>query len=395
MNRLVVLVCGPHRDALSGVSTHVNLLMGSSLAEDFELVHFQVGSEGRREGPIRRLLRLVASPFALFATILFRQVGVVHLNTSLNRRAYWRDLAYLLVAKLLRARVVWQVHGGALPEDFCGSQPGGLAFLRWSLGLPDLVVVLASSELAAYVELVPEQRVVAIPNGIDCRPFAVVPTGRSGTRRALNLVYIGRLAREKGLYETLQALRIAVELGVDARLVLAGDGPERSALERFALALGVAGRVRFPGPAFGADKVALLAGADVAILPSYSEGLPYALLEAMAAGTPMLATPVGAIPDVMTHGIHGYFVKPRDCLAIAEALSVFSRERERLAWMSRACRKRVLAAYSIERLARELAVHYRALAGGLALGAVGVVPMGAREAAARRRREPAGTTRGS
>ena len=385
MNRPVVLVCGPDRAAISGVSTHVNLLMGSSLAEDFDLVHFQVGSEGRKEGAPSRLLRLLASPFALFAAILFRQVAVVHINTSLNTRAYWRDLVYLLVAKALRARVVWQVHGGDLPREFCRRHRGGLAFLRWSLGLPDLVVVLASSELAAYTELVPGQRVVTIPNGIDTRPFARIPTVRSSPKRALRIVYIGRLAREKGLYEALQAIRIVAELGIDARLVLAGDGPEREALERFSRSLGVASRVAFPGPAFGEDKVTMLAGADVAILPSYSEGLPYALLEAMAAGIPVLATPVGAIPDVVTHGIHGHLVKPRDCLAIAEAISVLARDRERLSWMSRACRKRVLAAYSVERLARELALHYRALAGGLAFGTAGVVPLTPREIVARPR----------
>ena len=149
LNHPVVLICGPHRDAISGVSTHLNLLMGSSLAEDFDLIHFQVGSEGRREGAVARLLRLVLSPFALFATILFRHVTIVHLNTSLNPRAYWRDLAYLLVARLLRARVVYQVHGGALPQQFFAKSPRLTAFLRWTLGLPDLVVVLAKVELEA------------------------------------------------------------------------------------------------------------------------------------------------------------------------------------------------------------------------------------------------------
>jgi glycosyltransferase involved in cell wall biosynthesis len=87
----------------------------------------------------------------------------------------------------------------------------------------------------------------------------------------------------------------------------------------------------------------------------------------MAAGVPVLATPVGAIPDVVTHGIHGHLVPPRDSVAIAEAICELARNRERLSWMSRACRKRVLAAYSIERLARELAEHYRAPARSLAL----------------------------
>ena len=116
MNPPVVLILGPHRAAVSGVSTHVNLLMDSSLGGDFELIHFQVGSEGREEGALARVLRLLASPFALAATLVFRRVAIVHINTSLNLRAYWRDLAYLLVARAFGARVLYQVHGGALPR---------------------------------------------------------------------------------------------------------------------------------------------------------------------------------------------------------------------------------------------------------------------------------------
>jgi glycosyltransferase involved in cell wall biosynthesis len=369
MSQTTVLLCGPHRAALSGVSTHLNLLMDSTLADDFELLHFQVGSEGRREGVVTRLLRLVLSPFALFATILFRHVDIVHLNTSLNPRAYWRDLAYLLVAKLLRARVLYQVHGGALPQDFFAGHALLTRWLRASLRLPDMVVVLAGVELEAYREFVPDQLVVKLPNGIDCRPFGRVPTVLSRTDHPLRLVYIGRLAREKGLYEMLQALRLAVHIGTDARLIVAGDGPEAEGLRRCATALGIGSRVSFVGAVFGDAKIRLLAMSDVAVLPSYAEGLPYALLEAMAAGRPVLATPVGAIPDVATDGTHGYLVAPRDPAAIAEAIGKLAGDREGLSWMSRACRKRALAAYSIERLARELALHYRQLLQGIAVSA--------------------------
>jgi glycosyltransferase involved in cell wall biosynthesis len=361
MNRTTVLLCGPHRGAMSGVSTHLNLLMGSTLSEDFELLHFQVGSEGRDEGAIARWLRLAASPFALFATIVLRHVDVVHLNTSLNPRAYWRDLAYMLVAKLLRARVLYQVHGGELPQAFFAKRPLLTRWLRWSLGLPDMVVVLASVELEAYRAFVPGQSVVKLANGIDCRPFARVPTVRSRSDHPLRLVYIGRLAREKGLYETLQALRLVVHMGVDARLVIAGDGPEAEGLQRNAVGLGIGSRVSFLGPVFGEAKVRMLGMSDVAVLPSYAEGLPYALLEAMAAGLPVLATPVGAIPDVACDGTHGYLVPPRDPGAIAEAITRLAADREALSWMSRACRN------SIERLARELTLHYRSLAQGMSV----------------------------
>jgi len=373
VNRPVVLILGPHRDAVSGVSTHLNLLLGSSLADDYEMVHFQVGGEGRGEGALGRLLRLAASPFALFATILFRHVSVVHINTSLNLRAYWRDLAYLWISKLLRARVLYQVHGGELPHRFFERSALLTGFLRWTLAAPDLIVVLAQVELEAYRSFVPEQNVLAMPNGIDCGPFAQVPTVRSRPEYPLRLLYVGRIAREKGLYETLQGVRLAHELGIDARLLVAGEGPEAPRLRRYAQALGIAPRVTFAGPVFGNDKVKLFAGADVVMLPSYSEGLPYALLEAMAAGIPVIATPVGAIPDVMAHGTHGYLVPVRNGRAIAEAIAAMGSNREQLSWMSRACRRRIRAAYEIERLAREFSQRYAELRGDVLLPAATAV----------------------
>ena len=305
------------------------------------------------------------SPFALAAAIVFRHASVVHINTSLNPRAYWRDLAYLFVARALGARVVYQVHGGALPRRFFAGQPALTRFLRWTLMLPDTLFVLARCEFEAYREFLPARDVVVLPNGIDCRPFSLVPVVECAEDAPLNIVYIGRIAREKGLYEALQGVRIAHELGVDARLVVAGGGPEQDRLERYAHALGISTRVTFAGPVFGADKVRLLDGAHVMLLPSYSEGMPYALLEAMAAGIPVVATPVGAIPDVLADGTHGFLVPPRDGKAIAEALAVMAGDRERLSWMSRACRRRIRAAFSIERLAAELGLHYARLCGGM------------------------------
>jgi glycosyltransferase involved in cell wall biosynthesis len=363
MNRPTVLILGPHRAAVSGVTTHVNLLMDSSLADEYELVHFQVGSEGRNEGPIAKLLRLLLSPFALAATILFRHVTLVHINSSLNPRAYWRDLAYLFVAKAMGARVLYQVHGGKLPLEFFAGHRALTAFLRWTLSLPDAIVVLAQCELAAYRDFVPDQEVVAIPNGIDTRPYAAVPTVNAPADKPLRLLFFGRLDRAKGLYEILQGLRLASELGVDARLVIAGTGPEEDRLKRYAHALGVGARTVFVGPIFGRDKVKLMAGSDVMLLPSYSEGLPYALLEGMAAGLPVIATPVGAIPDVMSEGIHGCLIPPRDGRAVAEALALLHGDREKLSWMSRAARRRIRAAFSIDRVAGDFRFQYARLCG--------------------------------
>ena len=105
-------------------------------------------------------------------------------------------------------------------------------------------------------------------------------------------------------------------------------------------------------------KALLLSQADILVLPSYAEGLPYALLEGMAAGAVPVATPVGAIPDVMTDGVHGLLVPLRDAGAITAAVARLVQDRSLLARMSAASRKRIAASYSLERLAADFAVLY-------------------------------------
>ena len=356
MKRPVVLLLGPSREAISGVTTHLNGLLGSRLATRFDLVHFQVGSEGRAEGAIGKIVRLALSPFSLAAAILKSDAELVHINSSLNAKAYWRDLAYLVIAKLCGARVLYQVHGGRL-EEFA---PRGLfaAFVRASLRLADAVVVLSREQLGVFRSCLAGHAIDVVPNGIDCAPYTVYNRAAPEPAQPLRLIYIGRLAPGKGLTETIEALRIARLRGVAARLVLAGSGSQEARLRQHVRDAGLMREVAFVGPAWGAHKAQLLSQADVFLLPSYAEGLPYSLLEAMAAGVVPVVTPVGAIPDVVSEHEHGLFVAPRDAESIAQAIGELAAERARLARMSAACRARIAAGYSLERVARDFSQLY-------------------------------------
>lgn len=356
-----VLLLGPDRGAISGVATHLNLLFGSELARRFELAQFRVGSEGRAESRLGLLARLAASPFQLVAAIARTGAEIVHINTSLDRKAFWRDLVYVLAAKLCGARVVYQVHGGALRD-----MPAR-ALVRAALKWPHVVVVLSRSELDAMREILPAQSVVLVPNAIDRASFARRRPARPQQRTRLRLLHIGRLVRVKGIFEMVQAMTALRRMGVAASLVIAGDGPDLPALKSLVDELRLDGEVTFAGPAFGRRKLELLGDADVLLLPTYHrEGLPYALLEAMAAGLVPVATRMGAIPDVATEGVHALFVPPRDPDAVARAIAALAADRARLARMSQACRERVAACYSIERLADDFTALYARLCGAAA-----------------------------
>jgi glycosyltransferase involved in cell wall biosynthesis len=365
----VVLLLGPDLSAVSGVSTHLNLLFASSLAQQFSLRHFKVGREGREENFVARMLRFLASPFMLAKEIVTARVDIVHLNTSIDPRAYWRDVVYMLVARLCATRVVYQIHGGDLPEAFCGNHRLLRTILRASLSLSDAIVVLARCELEAYRAFIPGADIRVFPNAIDYAPYATLDRRRHDRQAPLRLVYIGRLARDKGLFDALEGVRRVCLQGGKVRFLIAGSGPDEADLRQCVKKMALSSEVSFARPVFGDAKIALLAEADVLLFPTFHrEGLPYALLECMAAGIPAITTRVGAIPDVMADGVHGLFVLPGDVDGIARAIVRLAGNPSQLAQMGVACRERIKSHYTIQRLSDHFSRLYSEIIAGTHAG---------------------------
>jgi glycosyltransferase involved in cell wall biosynthesis len=161
---------------------------------------------------------------------------------------------------------------------------------------------------------VPRDRIRVVPNGVAIdSPDPPAPPDAAVPRRPTVLT-LARLDPQKGLPYLLRA---AAQLpGVS--FVIAGEGAERASLEREARELGVSDRVAFIG--FRTDTPALVAAADVVVLPSLNEGLPLAVLEAMAAARPVVATAVGGTPEIVRDRVTGLLVPPADPAALARAI---------------------------------------------------------------------------
>jgi glycosyltransferase involved in cell wall biosynthesis len=357
-----VLVAGPSLRAISGVSTHVNLLLvapWSDVSDDaLTLTHFQVGSEGRNEGPAGRIARLLLSPWQLAACLVARRIDILHLNTSLDPKPYWRDAAYLGVARLLGRRVVLQIHGGRLPHELFAGRPWSAGLLRRVLRAADTVVALGQQEWRALRDFAPQARVELIPHAVAAVP-AEAMAARSMAASELQLLFLGRLDAAKGLYELVDAVDLLVRGGRQMRLVIAGEGPEEAGLRSRIADLKLQPRVELTGARFGVDKQTLLSQAHVFVLPSYREGLPYALLEAMAAGMAPVVSSVGAVPDVVGYGEHGLLVAPRNIGQLVYALARLYDDRGLLARLGAAARARIAERYGLERFARSFARVYR------------------------------------
>jgi glycosyltransferase involved in cell wall biosynthesis len=182
--------------------------------------------------------------------------------------------------------------------------------------------VVANSEALRELALrsLPGLAVAVIPNGVDTELFhPPAPAGRGAAGHRLRLLFVGRLTRQKGADVLLQAMR-ALRGRLDVEAALAGDGDARPALERMAGDLGLRDAVRFLGWCDRARIAAESRAADVFVLPSRDEGMSNAILEAMAAGLPVVATGLAANRQLVAEGSSGLLTPPDQPEALAEAI---------------------------------------------------------------------------
>lgn len=175
------------------------------------------------------------------------------------------------------------------------------------------------------------------------------------------LIFVGRLAPVKGLRVLMQTLNGLKDALPDLRLTVVGDGPDRAALEAAAAPLGA--RVSFTGYQSQAEVAAHLAASDIFVLPSFAEGVPVVLMEAMAAGMPVIATRIAGIAELVEDGTSGHLVPPGDPTALGEKITALCTRPEDHAAMGAAGQRRVAAAFDIAREARWLAQLFRGQAG--------------------------------
>jgi glycosyltransferase involved in cell wall biosynthesis len=228
--------------------------------------------------------------------------------------------------------------------------------------------VTAVSEAVAETVValgVPRERITVIPNGVDAARFAAAAPDRSalgvnGSGAVIGSV--GCLAPRKDYGTLLEALAALARRGIEPELALVGEGPERAALESRARALGLGSRVRFLGERGDVER--LLPAMDVFVLSSREEGIPNALLEAMAASRPSIATAVGGTPEVMQDGVTGWLVPPGEPEALATAIESALRDPAEAARRGAAAHRAVVERLSIEAMVRAHEAFYIGAAGG-------------------------------
>lgn len=195
--------------------------------------------------------------------------------------------------------------------------------------------------------------------GVEPARYATTPTPDLDRQPGREVLFIGRLAAAKGVPVLLEAFARCHAVFPDARLTLIGDGPARPALEARARDLGLGDAVRFAGYLGQEEVAAELARADLFALPSFAEGVPVVLMEAMASGLPVLSTAITGIPELVEDGVSGRLVLPGDVDAFAEAMQALLADPVAGRAMGLKGRAKVARDFDIAREAEKLAALLR------------------------------------
>lgn len=352
-----VVMAGPLPPMIGGMSTVIDDIAHSSLAREVELKLFDTG---KRTPEGRSLMQAIETRFMLWRAwwqaLGPAQSTLAHIHTC-SGLTYFLDGLYVLLARLRGVPVVLHVHGARFDDFLDGLSPFMLGLARFIARHVARVVVLSGEWEKKLAARLPGAHLAVIENGVAEPRFVEV----NKSEGEIIVLFLGNLCQRKGVWDLVACVG---RLSPGARLVLVGgeEDPGIAATLREHLAReGLLEHVELAGSAVGEAKYRWLCRADIFVLPSYAEGVPISMLEAAAAGLPLIVTPVGGIPSVLTDGEHALFVQPGDHDALASAINRLAGEPLLRARLGGAAREHVLARYGIENTARKYLDLYREL----------------------------------
>jgi glycosyltransferase involved in cell wall biosynthesis len=300
----------------------------------------------------------VRHTFLLWRALARSPGAAVYLPISQETWGFVRDAAFVLVARIMRRSLIVHLHGGRLQGFYRDSSRFMRRAIRLVLRQATEAWALTPSLMSEFAGLVPSSRVRCVGNVVR-DPLDGQPGPPERRQGGIRVLYLANLLPEKGCFDLIAALqRLGLAAaGWEVRMVGGGERPVAERLRRDLAALPAGGAaVEMTGQLTGAQKDAQYRWADVFAYPTYYpfEGQPLVVLEAMAAGLPVLSTRHGGIPETVRDGVEGILVEPRDVAALGDALALLAADGEARARLAAAARRRYEENFSPARLTADL-----------------------------------------
>ena len=345
--RKSVLMLGTDFRSMGGMSAVINVYRRAGFLDNWHVHYVPTHRDGSKW---LKLATAIRSWQQVLRLTLSGRISGAHVHVAAGA-SFWRKTLIVLPIFALGAPVIFHIHDGEFPDFYwkhCG--PLGRYLVRKVLERSKHVIALSNSWVGELKRIAPGADVVEIPNPVEMLP---VIASLARDPRCMSVLFLGRLSKEKGGYDLLHAFSTLRNEKTQWRLILAGNG-ELENVERCVAELGLADTVELAGWVGPERKADLLRTCDVLVLPSYFEGLPMAILEAMAAGLPVISSRVGGIPEVLQDSVNGLLFSPGDIPALARCFEQLGSDRSFASRIGSAGRECVSRRFSVQVVIRRL-----------------------------------------
>ena len=325
-----ILIVGPGPVQVGGVASFIQFLLHSEhLNQRFEIAHMDTARDvkdlptaGRFSW--RNLTYLLRQVPQLFKLLRVWRPDIVHLSVTAGW-SFWKIGVFLWISHASGAKVVAHMHGGAFNLFFEQSHPLIQRMIAWTLNRADAVVALSVWWKQFYLKKIsPALKVAVIFNCPDEAFSYCTELPDRSERSGHKVLFVGSLGRRKGIFDILRAVPLVLEKINSVQFIFLGWEEYAAEMEQIRAICrdrNLDSHLHFPGRVIGAEKYCYYQQADVFILPSHAENLPFSLLEAMAMGLPVITTPVGGIPEFVENGKNGYLINPGDAADLAQRMT--------------------------------------------------------------------------
>ena len=265
--------------------------------------------------------------FCVQLGITKRHIKIVHIHGASKGSFYRKYIIFILAKYVFRKKIIYHIHGAMYHLFYQHASSFEQQRIRHFINNADCLIVLSDWWKNFFEENFEPRMIRIVPNIVKATKrenIAYQPSDRT------KFLFLGRIGERKGVYDLLEVLhQHRDELSSRCTIELGGDG-EVKKLQALIGQYRLEECVKFLGFVTGSEKERLLRAADVYILPSYNEGLPISILEAMSFGLPIISTGVGGIPEVVRPHENGLLVEPGDQRAIYEAIKFFVAHPEKI-----------------------------------------------------------------
>lgn len=354
MKKICMIV--PSFNAKGGITSVVNGYKGSALEDKYQITYIETYCDG---GKIAKLFKALSGYFRFIKELMISRPDLIHIHSSFGA-SFYRKAPFIYIGSMLQIPVVNHIHGAQWGSFYLNSSERSKHFKRSTLKKCHRIIALSEEWKKNLEAAVDTDKVVVVKN------YSIIPeTEKSDQTGLLNdVLFLGFLSERKGVFD-IPAIAAQVWKSVEnVTFTLAGSGSDADVqrLMHLTREYGAEECISFPGWVRDVQKNALLRRAALFFLPSYAEGMPMAILEAMGYGLPVVSTTVGGIPELVQHGKNGFLLEPGDTDGFAEAIITLLKDPEKRNEMGRQGRIFVQKNYSLEKHISSLMNVYDSLA---------------------------------